>query len=315
MVRPWSLVVLTLAGCSFSHGTAATSDDATGSGGDDAPVVHDAAADTHVATDAAPDSPPPPPTDTDNDTIPDTTDNCPTVANTNQRDHDGDQHGDACDHCPHLASTTNPDGDGDGVGDACDPRPTTAGDSIALFEGFYDATSIANWTASGGNWSVANGVLTQSSSTASTTTNTLAAPVNITRAAVTTSAKVVAFGNTGFGQGDDSHVSVAAGVQQNQSYWCSVVDEGNDDQLYATTVSGMQTNYPKTDWPGTFAANSVVQLTVALLGNNNICTALQGASTTANVSGNTNGLSGAVQVATRSASASFDYVFVVSIGN
>jgi hypothetical protein len=313
-MRVRCLVLAVLAGCSFSHGTPATGD-ASGNGSDDAPPPVDAPVDTTmVSTDAPPDTPPPPPTDTDGDTIPDTTDNCPMVANTNQRDHDGDSHGDACDRCPHLASATDPDGDGDGVGDACDPRPTTAGDSIALFEGFYDASSIATWTATGnGTWSVANGVLTQSSTTTSATTNALVAPGTIARAAITSSAKVIALGN-GTNGTNTPHVSVAAGVTQTQSYWCSVVDEGNSDKVYATTISGAAFAFPSVGWNGTFAANSIVQLTVALRGGNNVCTAVQNA-TSATVMGNTGTINGSVQVATRTASASFDYVFVVSIGN
>ena len=309
-MRVRCLVFAGLAGCSFPHGTPATGD-ATGSGGDsglDAPVDS-----TTGATDAAPDTTTPP-LDTANATIPDTSDNCPTVPNTNQRDHDGDLHGDACDKCPHLASTTDPDGDGDGVGDACDPRPGTGGDQIALFEGFYDATSIANWNEGGnGTWAVANGVLTQSSA-ATSGNNTLSPPITDTRAAITTSAKVIAkgIGTNGF---NTPYVSVTAGIGQNQEYWCSVVDEGvGGNKLYATTVQGMNVQFPNTNWAGTFAANTVVQLKLSLLGGNNVCSAVEGA-TSAGVQGNTGNINGAVQVATRTASASFDYVFVVQIGN
>ena len=41
------------------------------------------------------------PIDTDNDTVPDTMDNCPLVANADQIDTDGDTLGNACDLCPH----------------------------------------------------------------------------------------------------------------------------------------------------------------------------------------------------------------------
>src|SRR5690606_3309971 len=114
----------------------------------DAPMI-----DAAPRIDAPPDTAPVEPDDADSDGVPDDTDNCPSVPNTNQRDHDGDARGDACDKCPHLASATDPDDDSDGVGNACDPRPNTPGDSIALFEGFYDASAIAGWSGSGnGNW-------------------------------------------------------------------------------------------------------------------------------------------------------------------
>jgi hypothetical protein len=78
------------------------------------------------------------PVDTDNDTIPDTTDNCPNNANTDQADADNDGVGDVCDstpngadsdsdtipdatdNCPNNANTDQADTDGDGVGDVCD---------------------------------------------------------------------------------------------------------------------------------------------------------------------------------------------------
>ncbi len=72
--------------------------------------------------------------DTDMDGIPDATDNCPTVANTNQLDTDNDGIGDACDpdidndgvpnatdNCPTVANMGQTDTDNDGIGDACDP--------------------------------------------------------------------------------------------------------------------------------------------------------------------------------------------------
>ena len=77
-----------------------------------------------------------PPLDTDNDGVPDTTDNCPFVSNANQADLDHDGLGDACDpdddndgvadstdNCPTIANANQADGDGDGIGDACDPNP------------------------------------------------------------------------------------------------------------------------------------------------------------------------------------------------
>lgn len=309
-----------LAACSFSHGVTSDPRDAAPA---DAPPADAPPTDSPmpmidapppVTSDAMVDAPPAA-TDGDGDGVPDVNDNCPTVANANQRDHDGDGHGDRCDRCPHLASTADPDGDGDGVGDDCDPRPNASGDQIVLFEGFYDASSIASWTAQGnGSWAVSNGMLMQSSATASTMTNTLALPITVPRAAVTAEARVDMLGMA-TNSFDTPHVSVASGVRTIQSYWCSIVDEGNTDKVYATTIYPPDNfNFPNVAWPGTFAATSQLRLTSALLGSSNTCTVVQGA-TTATVSGPIGQPGGAPLVATRTASASFDYLFVVSIGN
>lgn len=65
--------------------------------------------------------------DRDGDTVPDTTDNCPDAANTNQANADGDGLGDVCD----------PDDDNDGVADGTDQCPGTPAGTIV------DATGCA----------------------------------------------------------------------------------------------------------------------------------------------------------------------------
>jgi len=57
--------------------------------------------------------------DTDLDSIPDLTDNCPLVANPGQADADHDERGDACDNCVSLPNIGQRDLDGNGIGDAC----------------------------------------------------------------------------------------------------------------------------------------------------------------------------------------------------
>jgi len=59
-------------------------------------------------------------TDDDDDTIPDTTDNCSLAANPDQTNSDGDGLGDACDNCPLISNPDQADSDGDGQGDPCD---------------------------------------------------------------------------------------------------------------------------------------------------------------------------------------------------
>lgn len=80
---------------------------------------------------------PPGPLDTDNDGIPDSKDNCSTVANPDQANQDGDVWGDACEQCDKVAGVQFPpagmscngqdnDADDDGVlnkDDACDKNP------------------------------------------------------------------------------------------------------------------------------------------------------------------------------------------------
>jgi streptogramin lyase len=89
--------------------------------------------------------------DADDDGIPNRADNCPLIANPDQRDTDGDGRGDVCDafpldahetrdtdgdgigdnrdSCPVIANPDQRDTDGDGVGDVCDVCPTGGADT------------------------------------------------------------------------------------------------------------------------------------------------------------------------------------------
>jgi Thrombospondin type 3 repeat len=58
--------------------------------------------------------------DTDKDGIPDSRDNCPKVANADQKDTDVDGIGDACDNCPKVSNADQKDTNGNGIGDACE---------------------------------------------------------------------------------------------------------------------------------------------------------------------------------------------------
>ena len=55
--------------------------------------------------------------------VPDAIDNCPELANPDQRDTDRDGIGDACDRCPTVAGASNHDEDNDSIGDLCDDCP------------------------------------------------------------------------------------------------------------------------------------------------------------------------------------------------
>ncbi|MCH8991051.1 MAG: thrombospondin type 3 repeat-containing protein [Acidobacteria bacterium] len=63
------------------------------------------------------------PADADDDTIPDDSDNCINIPNTDQADVDVDGVGDVCDNCPSVANADQADADHDGMGDVCDPCP------------------------------------------------------------------------------------------------------------------------------------------------------------------------------------------------
>jgi len=59
-------------------------------------------------------------------------------------DEDGDSIDDSCDVCPHIADPSQADLDGDRVGDACDPEPTLARQKLMLFDPFTSLDPM--WT-------------------------------------------------------------------------------------------------------------------------------------------------------------------------
>ena len=62
--------------------------------------------------------------DTDHDGVCDAVDNCPNVANPDQKDTDHDGVGDACDNCPTVYNPDQKDSVGNGIGDACRAAPS-----------------------------------------------------------------------------------------------------------------------------------------------------------------------------------------------
>jgi hypothetical protein len=95
--------------------------------------------------------------DSDDDGIVDAADNCPAIANANQRDEDSDAVGNVCDNCPHRPNQDQPDTDRDSVGDACDPGPEQH--AIVAFEDFADPMKPAAWVATPATaWTFVNGV-------------------------------------------------------------------------------------------------------------------------------------------------------------
>jgi len=58
--------------------------------------------------------------DWDEDGFSDTSDNCPYVHNSDQKDSDGDGRGDVCDNCSSISNPDQADTDTDGIGNECD---------------------------------------------------------------------------------------------------------------------------------------------------------------------------------------------------
>jgi hypothetical protein len=288
-----------VAACRFTPGNATSDDAAPGTG--DAPVDAIVAIDA-PAIDGAIDGPAidAPPTDTDGDGIPDAVDNCPTVANPNQRDFDGDGHGDACDRCPHIASAADPDSDNDGVGDDCDPRPGVP-DKFVSFTGFYDANDIAGWTVAG-TWSVTGHQLVQTNT--GDVDSSMFPPVTVTHGVIATSMTITALGAANATRlpsvgpifaADATHLystGVFRDFMNNMGVFAHDLEGGPPSNQFAAwpdAEPGPAITIIATDGGGATLLASTGPVTIQLTG----------------------GTTGAPGVFTRNAAASFAYLFVV----
>ncbi|MFT3698110.1 MAG: thrombospondin type 3 repeat-containing protein [Kofleriaceae bacterium] len=140
----WWIGLGVVAGCSFSPGAATSSSD----GGTDAPPDGPGSG-SAIA-------------DRDHDGVPDDIDNCPDVPNPDQANEDKDARGDACDLCPMIKDDLNVDDDGDNIGNDCDPQPSIK-DTLIGFTGFENPAQLSEFEARDGSvigdWSISNGQL------------------------------------------------------------------------------------------------------------------------------------------------------------
>lgn len=292
-----ALVCVVLAACSSSNG-AKPPDTGSNDPGPDAAVGN-------------------PDQDSDGDGVADVADNCPKVANADQHDHDGDGRGDACDVCPHLKDT-GADVDGDGVGDACDPRPTTAGDKIVMFEGFYDAVSWNAVVGDGSSWQFDGSVLHEPDTAH---VNQLIAPGSFGDVFVDVRLRV-----DGVSPSMSRHsASVVLGyVATDDYYFCALATSSQTPILDAGKMlegtaqfQDQSTDFDGPmigDWMSIQARTTSVDLTGSSPATHLDCAGTRG-QTTAQIAYDADNelAAGGVGLRTNGVDASFDYVFVVQV--
>ena len=170
--------------------------------------------------------------DTDGDGVPNTTDNCPMVANATQHDEDKDARGDVCDNCPHLANPDQANTDGDGVGNLCDPNPAAAGDKITLFIPFDQATLPAGVITVNGSW--VRGADNDSYQQNTTTTDALDAMLIIDGVrdgfTMETGGKVLAVNNGGI------WLASAFGESGENYHACVLMDDVQGDDFFGAFI-------------------------------------------------------------------------------
>ncbi len=88
--------------------------------------------------------------DADGDTVCESQDNCPDLANAGQEDDDDDGIGDACDNCPNVPNAGQEDADGDNIGDACETQACCLNDDTCV-EATLEACALAGGTPQGAN--------------------------------------------------------------------------------------------------------------------------------------------------------------------
>jgi hypothetical protein len=212
-----------------------------------------------------------------------------------------DPRGDACDPCPHLANN-DADGDGDGIGDACDPRPTTPGDSRALWLGFYTAADQTGWVDRGtqgiGMWAVTKGALVQSATNPSQFAS-LAAPPLLRRIYVATSIEVVSLNAS-------ATIGVCTGWNGAAFDCCNVNTTSGSPVIEAQTGTAVKVNAP---WPNVVGAGTRIEIVENMLTANS-CT-FNGTTTVATTPTE---ITGKVLFFVGHAAVKYRYLFVVQIG-
>lgn len=239
--------------------------------------------------------------DTDNDGLNDAVDNCPNLPNVDQRNWDADPRGDACDPCPHLMNADT-DGDSDGVGDACDPRPSIAGDSRALWLGFYSATDVTGWvepsTGGDGTWTVTGGALVQSIPDANPFAS-FVAPILYQRTYVATSIEIISME-------PDATIGMCSGWDGASFDCCNINTTNPAPVIEAQTGTAVKQNLP---FAGSLAAGSRVDIVQNMLTANTCRFA-----GTLSVQTTPTAISGKVLFFVGRAAARFRYLFVAQIG-
>lgn len=255
-----------------------------------------------------------PPADTDGDTVLDADDNCPAVANLNQRDHDADLRGDACDLCPHVADGDGSDSDGDAIGDACDPR--NGADSLVVFDGFYDDSTALDWAKGGGAWSLAGGTLRQ---TLASTWAFIGPTTRIAKLYADYAFTPLSVGPAFTVPTENGPVTIQPSVgnfggvvQQQRNYGCAITkDPGNRVTAWAN-VNGNNNNSPKS-WDGDLVANERYRI-IENMATQNRCDFWQG-SVTDSDSENLGATEGTFTFSVAASTVEIDYVFLVAIGS
>jgi hypothetical protein len=256
-----------------------------------------------------------PPADTDGDTILDADDNCPAIANADQRDHDADLRGDACDLCPHIADAEG-DSDGDRIGDACDPRNGT--DSLVVFDGFYDDSTALGlgWAKAGGTWSLAGGKLRQ---TMTGTWAFIGPTTPIARAYADYAFSPLAVGPAFTVQTQNGPATIqpsignfAGIVQQQRNYGCAIARDPSNRVTAWANVGGNNNNSPKS-WGGDLVAGQTYRI-VENMTTQNRCDFHQGAITDTD-SENLGATDGTFAFSVAASTVEIDYLFIVAIGS
>lgn len=247
--------------------------------------------------------------DSDGDSILDAIDNCPDLANLDQRDWDGDMVGDSCDGCPHLAAST-PDSDGDKIGDACDPRPQVAGDRREIWVAFYQASDITGWPNTAGTnagaWSVEPGADGGELVQTNTAFSLLDSPTAYNDLYFAARAEIVTTANEfGFCSGDRP-----IGMQ----YYCCAAYLGGADTARATSAwpaSPSQKGDPMPFPAGT--PGETIDFIGTMTATNFVCTIAKGGTTITSMTGRGPVLPGTAVFYT-TVPVRYHYAFVVSIG-